>query len=128
MHLTVSIPIMTDKLSPKKLEILSQIGARDYTLIKEFINVIHTDQQSNQPQLFQAKVSSKSKLDQLTLPSKYRPVETVLFDLLTLNQNRISVREIKEIRDDALASWRSYRALHRDWTWEYWRTMGTGEV
>lgn len=42
--------------------------------------------------------------------------------MLTPNKDRVSVREIKEIRDDALASWRSYRALHRDWTWEYWRT------
>ena len=42
--------------------------------------------------------------------------------MLTHNKDRVSVREIKEIRDDALASWRSYRALHRDWTWEYWRT------
>ena len=40
---------MTDKISPKKLEILSQIGARDYTLIKEFIKAIQADQQSNQP-------------------------------------------------------------------------------
>jgi len=122
MHLTVSVPVMTDKLSPKKLQILSQIAARDYTLVKEFIDVIHIDQQSNQPQLFQPKVSSKSKLDQLTLPSKYRPKESIPFDLLTPNEDRISVREIKEIRDDALASWRSYRALHRDWTWSYWRT------
>ena len=82
---------------PKKATALSRLGARDYTLVKEFISVIYTDQQSNQPQLFQPKVNTKSMLDQLTLPSKYRPMETVPFDLLTPSEDRISVREIKEI-------------------------------
>ena len=120
MHLTLPVPIRTGDLSLKKLQILSQLGARDYTLLKDFIDVIQVDQRSDAPQLFQPKVDSKGVLDQLTLPSKYRPV--VPFDLLMPNKDRISAREIKEVRDDALASWRSYRALHRDWTWEYWRT------
>jgi len=136
MHLTVKIPILEDKLSPKKRQQLDQLTARDSMVIREYLRIIEKEA----PQLWRSGQEGRriavSKLDQLTLTSKAlkrtqkdgsvkktlgRPC--VKYDLKQLFRGRITARELKECRDTAIAMWHSHCERVQDHTLIYWKIM-----
>jgi len=136
MFVTVQIPLMGDKMTPKKHQQLHRLMARDTTVIREYLQIIeqeatrlwHTGQEGHRIVL--------SKLDQLTLTSKPltrqqqdgrvkttkgRP--SVKYDLKQRFRGRITVRELKECRDTAVAMWHSYYEQLLDHEFIYFKIM-----
>ncbi|MFW9992188.1 MAG: zinc ribbon domain-containing protein [Candidatus Odinarchaeota archaeon] len=140
MHLTVKIPLMTDKLSEKKLQQLEKLARRDTTVIKRYLAII----QHEEPNLWRVGKAGQrldvTKLDELTLTSKPltrktknkdgtatmkttpgRPV--VKHDLKQEFKDKITAREIKECRDTSVAAWQAYCAARTKHGRVYWNIM-----
>ena len=137
-YYTVKIPIMTDYLTDKKLRQLEIITRRDTSVIIRYLDIIH-DQQN---QLWKIDTEGNTiqkidpvKLDHLTLTSnglKRRNKKTgvmvksparkkVQFNLKHEFGFRITVRELKECRDTAIAMYHSYLTKQDKHEATYWK-------
>ncbi|MFX0206961.1 MAG: zinc ribbon domain-containing protein [Candidatus Hodarchaeota archaeon] len=136
MFLTVNVPIMGDKLTPKKRKQLEKLTGRDSTLVKHYLRIIDQEQEKLWQDGKEGKRISKTRLDNLTLTSK--PLKRkkkdgslkitegrlqVKYDLKQQYQDQLTVRELKECRDTAVAMWHSYCERVLDHEQLYWKTM-----
>lgn len=136
MFLTVQIPVMDDKLSPKKRQQLERLTGRDRTVIQRYLDIIEQEEEALWRKKWEGKRLDKTKLDALTLTSKSltrkkkdgtinhtvgRP--SVKYDLKLEFKGRITVRELKECRDTAVEMWHSYREKVADHERIYWKIM-----
>ncbi len=136
MFLTVKVPIMGDKLTSKKRKQLEKLTGRDSTLIKHYLRIIDQEQEELWQDGKEGKRISKTRLDNLTLTSKplkrkkkegfFKITEgriQVKYDLKQQYQDQVTVRELKECRDTAVAMWHSYYESILDHERIYWKTM-----
>ena len=136
MFITVQIPLMGDKLTPKKHQQLQRLMARDTTVIREYLQIIEQEAAQLWRTGHQGRRIALSKLDQLTLTSTPltrqqqdgrlkttagRP--RVKYDLKQRFQGRITARELKGCRDTAVAMWHSYCEQLLDHERIYWKIM-----
>ena len=122
MHVTVKIPVMTDKLTKKKLTLLERLTGRDTTVIKRYLTILTTEQNKLWQEGDEREKIDCGKLDALTLTSRPshrknkntgkivrnpgRPMVT--YDLKHEFHDKITVRELKECRDMAVEMFQSY--------------------
>ncbi len=136
MFLTVRIPVMSDKLSPKKHHQLEKLTGRDSTVIKHYLQIIAQEQDDLWQSGKEGKRISKKKLDELTLTSRAlkrkkkdgslnitEGRKEVKYDLKHQYQDQLTVRELKECRDTAIAMWHSHCERIIDHTRIYWKIM-----
>ena len=130
--ITCKIPIITGKLTERKLIQLEKLAARDTSVIKTYLQVID----DNRIGLFPEKTSttaSKQSLDTLTLtssPLKRRSKkgeiistqgrEQVSYDLKKLFGKKITARELKNCRDTAIELYASHLAAVKKHEEHYW--------
>ena len=130
--ITCKIPVMTDRLTERKLFQLEKLAARDTFAIKTYLQVID----DNRVGLFPEKASmmaSKQGLDALTLTSS--PLkrknkkgeiistpgrEQVPYDLKKVFDKRITARELKNCRDTAIELYASHLAALKKHEERYW--------
>ena len=130
--ITCKIPIMTGKLTERKLIQLEKLAARDTSAIKTYLQVID----DNRAGLFPERASmtaSKQGLDALTLTSS--PLkrknkkgeiiatpgrEQVPYDLKKLFGKKITARELKNCRDTAIELYASHLAALKKHEERYW--------
>lgn len=136
MFTTVTIPVMADHLSPKKHQQLERLTGRDSTIIHCYLQIIQNEEASLWRKNWEGKRLNPTKLDALTLTSipltrkqKDGTVKTtrgrsiVKYDLKHQFKRRITVRELKECRDTAIAMWHSYLEKLAKYEQVYWRIM-----
>ena len=136
MFITVQVSLMGDKFTPKKHQQLQRLMARDTTVIREYLQIIEQEATQLWQKGYEGRQISFSKLDQLTLTSK--PITRqrkdgklkttkgrprVKYDLKKQFHGRITVRELKECRDTAVAMWHSYCEQLLDHERIYWKIM-----
>jgi IS605 OrfB family transposase len=127
---------MDDRLSPKKVQQLDRLTARDTTVIQRYLAIIAPEEEHLWRAGWEGKRLDKSKLDALTLTSESqrrtqkdgtvrytqsRP--TVKYDLKTQFGKRITVRELKECRDTAVEMWHAYRERVIEHERRYWQIL-----
>ncbi|MFX0201596.1 MAG: RNA-guided endonuclease InsQ/TnpB family protein, partial [Candidatus Hodarchaeota archaeon] len=136
MFLTAKVPIICDKLTSKKHQQLEKLTGRDSTIIKHYLQIIEHHQDLLWQKGKEGKRISKKALDELTLTSrsqnwtnkdglkgKTQGREHVKYDLKNQYQRHITVRELKECRDTAIAMWHSYSESILDHEAIYWKIM-----
>ena len=137
-YYTVKIPIMGDFLTDKKLMQLESITRRDTTVIIRYLDIIH----EKRDQLWKINTEGNTvqkidptKLDHVTLTSdglkrrnkktgvmvKSPPRKKVEFNLKHEFNFRITVRELKECRDTAIAMYHSYLSKQDKHEASYWK-------
>ena len=137
-YYTVKIPIMGDYLTDKKLMQLESITRRDTTVIIRYLDIIH----EMRDQLWKINLEGNTtqnidstKLDHLTLTStglkrknkktgvmvKSPARKKVQFNLKHEFGFRITVRELKECRDTAIAMYHSYLSKQDKHEASYWK-------
>jgi putative transposase len=127
---------MGDKLTPKKRKQLEKLTGRDSTLIKQYLRIIDQEKEKLWQDGKEGKRISKTRLDNLTLTSK--PLKRkkkdrslkitegrrqVKYDLKHQYQDQVTVRELKECRDTAIAMWHSHCERILDHEQIYWKIM-----
>ncbi|MFQ5979435.1 MAG: RNA-guided endonuclease TnpB family protein [Candidatus Heimdallarchaeota archaeon] len=136
MFTTVQLPIMDDRLSPKKAQQLDQLTARDTTIIQRYLEIIALEEANLWRMGWEGKRLDKTKLDALTLTSQSQKRTqkdgtvsytqsrlTVKYDLKAQFGKRITVRELKECRDTAVEMWHGYQERIMEHERRYWRIM-----
>ncbi|MFX1513804.1 MAG: RNA-guided endonuclease TnpB family protein [Promethearchaeota archaeon] len=136
MFITTRIPVMTDKLSPKKHQQLEKLTSRDTTIIKQYLTIIEQEQETLWRQGRKGTRLDKTKLDHITLtssPLKRKKKDGTLHitegrpqvkhDLKMIYHERLTVRELKECRDTSVAMWQSYCEQVREHNKIYWQIM-----
>ncbi|MHA2243799.1 MAG: RNA-guided endonuclease InsQ/TnpB family protein [Candidatus Hodarchaeales archaeon] len=133
---TVQIPLMTDKLSPKKRQQLERLTRRDTTVIKHYLNIISQEEAGLWREGKEGHRLNVNELDAFTLTSKPlkrrgkdgtlkttpgRP--TVKHDVKHKFADRITTRELKECRDTAVSMWHAYCEQLADHDRIYYRIM-----
>ncbi len=136
MFLTAKVPILGDKLTPKKRQQLEKLTGRDTTIIKHYLQIIDQEQNLLWQEGKKGKRISKKTLDELTLTSKAQQRTQkdgskgktqgrvhVKYDLKNQYQRQTTVRELKECRDTAIAMWHSYCESILAHEAIYWKIM-----
>ncbi|MHA2497627.1 MAG: hypothetical protein ACXAEI_19325, partial [Candidatus Hodarchaeales archaeon] len=136
MFTTVQLPLMDDRLSPKKAQQLDRLTARDTTVIQRYLEIIAREEATLWRTGWEGRRLDKSKLDALTLTSRSQKRTqpdgtvrytqsraTVRYDLKAQFGHRITVRELKEGRDTAVAMWHAYREKVNEHERQYWRIL-----
>ncbi len=136
MFLTVQIPVMDDKLSPKKWQQLDRLTGRDTTVIQRYLAILAQEEDALWREGREGRRLDKAKLDAITLTSRAQTRKkqdgsvvhtpgrrSVKYDLKAQLGRRITVRELKECRDTAVELWHSYRAKVTDHERIYWQIM-----
>jgi len=117
VYKTIQVPLMDDKLSPKKRHQLNALTARDTTVIQRYLEVFGREEDQLWREEREGLRIDANKLDALTLTSKGRTRkgkttekrEHVPYDLKREFGHKITVRELKECRDVAQEMWHGYR-------------------
>jgi IS605 OrfB family transposase len=107
--ITVKVPINWEVMTERQKRRLSRITSRDTRVIKAYLGVI----ERHEKELLVGKRKKSidaSKIDELTLRTKERP--SVPHDFKRKFPN-ISVNELQECRETAIAMWKVYLALGR---------------
>ncbi len=127
MFTTVKVPLMDDHLSPKKAQQLDRLTARDTTVIHRYLAIIAQEEEHLWRANGEGRKLDANKLDALTLTTKgltrkkkgetivYPARAVVKYDLKAAFGPKITVRELKECRDTAMAMWHSYLEKVRKW-------------
>ncbi len=136
MFLTVKVPIMGDKLTSKKRQQLEKLTGRDSTVIKHYLQIIVQEQDQLWQEGKEGKRINKKHLDELTLTSRSQKRtkkdgslqitagrQKVKYDLKHQYQAHMTVRELKECRDTAVAMWHSYCEQLLEHNRIYWQIM-----
>ncbi|MFX0064041.1 MAG: hypothetical protein ACFFC7_17865, partial [Candidatus Hermodarchaeota archaeon] len=140
MHITLKIPLMSDRLTRLKQLRLESVTGRDTTLIKRYLEVISQEDKNlrrikkNGTEEYRI---DKEKLDALTLTS--RPLRrkkkktgeviehpgrsNVKYDLKKEFGKKITARELKECRDTAVEMYHSYLDRVEKHEATYWKIV-----
>jgi IS605 OrfB family transposase len=127
---------MDDRLSPKKAQQLNRLTARDTTVIQRYLEIIAREEATLWRTGSEGRRLDKTKLDALTLTSKSQKRTqpdgtvrytqsrtTVHYDLKAQFGHRITVRELQECRDTAVAMWHAYREKVMEHERRYWQIL-----
>jgi IS605 OrfB family transposase len=136
MFTTVQLPVMDDRLSPKKSQQLDRLTARDTTVIQRYLAIIAQEEKHLWRAGREGCRLDKTKLDGLTLTSQAQKRtqpdgtvrytqgrQTVQYDLKAQFGKRITVRELKECRDTAVEMWHAYLEKVNDHERRYWQIL-----
>lgn len=131
VYKTVQVPLMDDRLTPKKKHQLDHLTTRDTSVIKRYLEIIDQKEDTHWREGREGQRLDTAKVDALTLTSRQLTRkgktttgrETVLYPLQQEFDQQITIRELKECRDIAIGMWHVYREQVAKHQTTYWKIV-----